>query len=517
MRAVRPNDDTDPIGASVRREARRGDGRIRPVSLTEFAGGEERILAAALVARLPASASRALRWWGIDLRPSAEHVLYAALRQPSVPTIDDRLGLARPLGRLARDARQVLRALARSRSESTHLAVFVTQPVHATLFAPIAARLPGRLSVRVIDARMQGRASNRITAADEALSAHLDAVHLPSLARHAVSVQRHLREVPEGWTDLVDPERAGRLAAILRRGLPLVALDAARVVTFMRRRRPTVIACFSESGLLARIVPAAAKAAQGATRVVDLPHAEAADPPGMVGTEYDGVAVYGPRAANVMAVAGIPPERVVEIGPLRYDALLSRPPTSPSESPRRVVLASQPGDPAKPAFHPDVKREVLRAAIAASGALGPAELLIVPHPTETDRVTQEFLAQTTMPDGVEARVERTGTLHEALDGAWVLITGASQAVFEAIVSGVPAMTVNATGGPDPVSFAREGIAMGASTVEEAVALTQRLLEPGRREASVAAARAALGDRLGPLDGQAAARAADWLIGFVKDG
>lgn len=501
-----------------RREVRSTTARIRPVSLTDFTGAEQRALAAALVARLPASASPALAWSDVDLRSSAEHVLYAALRQPSVPDIHRRLGLAWSLGRLAREAGRVLRGgAAPGQSEPAHLAVFVTQPVHATLFAPIAERLPRRVSVRVVDARMQARASDRITGADESLLTHLNAVHLASLAKHAISVQRHLGGVPKEWANLVDPGRAARLAAILRRGLPLVALDAARVVSFMARHDPAVVACFSESGLLARIVPAAAKATPGRPRVVDLPHAEAADPSGMVGTDYDGVAVYGPRAAAVMAVAGIPPERVVEIGPLRYDALLSRPPLPPSESPRRIVLASQPGDPAKPAFHPDVKREVLRAAIAASAAMRPAELLIVPHPTEGDRVNQEYLARTTMPDGVEARLERTGTLHDALAGAWFLITGASQAVFDATVSGVPAITINATGGPDPVSFARDGVALGASSIDEAVALAQRLLDPGRREEAVVAARAALGSRLGRLDGHAAARAAAWLMGFVDAG
>ncbi|MGH2445670.1 MAG: hypothetical protein ACRDGD_06490 [Candidatus Limnocylindria bacterium] len=486
------------------------------MSLTEFPGAEERVLAAALVARLPASAYHALRWSGIDLRSSAEHILYAALRQPFVPAIHDRLGIARPLARLARESGRVLRGAARQRSEAAAVAVFVTQPVHATLFASVSEHLPRGLSVRVVDARTRGRAAGLITSADEALAAHLDAHHVPSLTRHAISVQHDLSDAPVEWTEVVDRVRGERLAAILRRGLPLVALDAARVVTFVRRRRPAVIACFSESGLLARIVPTAGQAAQAGPRVVDLPHAEAADPSGMVGTEYDGVAVYGPHAASVMALAGVPADRIVEIGPLRYDALLSRPPTPPSRSPRRIVLASQPSDPAKPAFHPDVKRNVLRAAIAASAAMRPAELLIVPHPTESDGVTQGFLAQATIPDGVAIHLERTGTLHEALAGAWVLVTGASQAVFEAIVSGVPAITFNATGGPDPVNFARDGIALGAISVEEIHALALGLLEPGVREETVAAARAALGDRLGPLDGRAAARAADWIAGFVTE-
>jgi hypothetical protein len=46
-----------------------------------------------------------------------------------------------------------------------------------------------------------------------------------------------------------------------------------------------------------------------------------------------------------MELAGVGPERIVEIGPLRYDALLRRPAPEPVADPRRIVFASQPAPP----------------------------------------------------------------------------------------------------------------------------------------------------------------------------
>ena len=485
--------------------------------MTEFLGREERRVASALIDALPETRARALTWDGIDLRSSAEHLLYVALRQPALVAVTGRLSSGRPFARLAKEAVTTMARRGRESGPPAAVAGFVTQPVHATLFASVASHLPDDLIVRAVDARTHGRPSDRIAATDERLVDHLDVRLLLSLTLHVLSVHRAFGSVPPGWVGLVDDEQARALSTILRRGLPLVALDAARVITYVRRTRPAVIACFSESGQLARIVPAAAAAAGLGTRVVDLPHADAADPMGTVGAGYDAVAVYGPRAAMAMQRAAISADRITEIGPLRFDGLLSRPPTEPIESPKRIVLASQPGDPAKPAFHPDVKRAVLRAALGASAELAPAELVIVPHPTETDDVTQEFLSNVALPAGVHVRLERPGTLHDVLPDTWILITGASQSVYEAVLIGVPAITVNATGGDDPVTFARDGIALGATSVEETVGLAHRLSDPEQRRRSVAAARAAIGDRLGPLDGRAAARAAGWLTGFVEAG
>ena len=42
-----------------------------------------------------------------------------------------------------------------------------------------------------------------------------------------------------------------------------------------------------------------------------------------------------------------------------------------------------------------------------------------------------------------------------------MITGWSNAVFEAVLSNVPALTINATDGQPPTSFAAEQVALGS--------------------------------------------------------
>jgi hypothetical protein len=63
----------------------------------EYPGRRERALAATLMSSLPESAASALTWAGVDLRSSAEHLPYVALRQPSLSDV------RRPLAATAAD------------------------------------------------------------------------------------------------------------------------------------------------------------------------------------------------------------------------------------------------------------------------------------------------------------------------------------------------------------------------------------------------------------------------------
>ena len=73
---------------------------------------------------------------------------------------------------------------------------------------------------------------------------------------------------------------------------------------------------------------------------LDLPHAEAADPHAIQGAQYDMFGVFGRRAREVLMQAEIPDDKIREIGPARFDALIGRQ-RAPLASPRRVVFASQ--------------------------------------------------------------------------------------------------------------------------------------------------------------------------------
>lgn len=475
-----------------------------------YPGKAERELAAALMKMLDSDHGGALSWNGVDLRPSAEHILYGALRRrEDDPGSRPRMAWL-PLARLAM-AKLSAVGNAGSHRQSPIL-VMVTHPVHAELFAPVARRLGHAPAALTVDADTRRASGGRIPSASCRLIQHLPFRHLPSLAVHAQIVRGRLAKVPRQWQEAVGTSDGTRLIQILRRGLPLAALDAARIDGMLEVHQPQVVACFSESGLLGRIVPATA--AMRGIRVVDLPHAEAADPWGTTGCGYDAVAVYGPLAASVMRIAGVRDDRIVQIGPLHYDALLTADITAPSEAPRMVLFASQPADLSKPALHPDVKRATLRAAVAATQALAPAELVVVPHPTERDSIARGVVAQA-LTDGVSARIESPGRLHDLLPGAWLLVTGSSQSVYEAVVTGVPALTANLTGGHDPVTFAADGIALGARSADEAAAIAAQLRGRDARALAAGAARQSLGGRLGPLDGMAAERAAEWLRSLVS--
>lgn len=483
------------------------------MTLPHWPGRAERELARWLVAALPPRAAPALEWSGVDLRACAEHMLYAALRRGPL-----REAPARGSRALLRLLRAMFEAGAVGNelkvSHEPTIVVLVTQPIHVTLYEPIGGLL-ARRGIRsiVLDAETRHKRSVPDPRIVGRVGRHLDAMWLPGLAWHVGSVARHLAEAPSGWRGEVEPIVTRSLFDVLRRGLTLAALDAARLRTVIRRAGPRLVACFSESGILARLAPEVAHA-EGIL-AVDLPHAEANDPFGTAGAAYDLMLVYGSHGRRALEAGGIDDTRIHEIGPLRYDPLLRTPARAPAVGPRRIVFASQPSDPVRPALTPTVKVGALRATLAIAEALSPAEVLVVPHPTEPPEEINRLLADIAVPPGVSVGMARE--LHAALRGAWLLVTASSQSVFDAIAIGVPAVTVQPAGAPAPVTFADEGISRAVRTMDEAAAVGAALASSGARQAMAQTQRAALGQRVGPLDGAAAERAAERLAAMVNRG
>ena len=474
--------------------------------MTNDPGRAERELARSLIETLSASVRQELRFEAADLEPAAEHILYTALRRP-------RASRAPQAGTLLRGIARPFAAHPRVRLPVTarvEVVVLVTQPVHARLFGPIADALVGLGEpLPMLVAARTGETSHvrldEVTDAD--LRDFLPARAVIRLLGHAVRTSVALRRTPSAWASVIDRQRAGRLSAVLSAAIPRLAIDVARLTGLLDAVQPRVVVCFNESGLLARLAPAAA--APRGTPVLDLPHAEATDPWGTSGARYDGVAVFGPRAAETMRLAGVAPGRIVEIGPLGYDDL--RPGDSEVDAiPRRVLFASQPVDGAYPYLAESGKRLALESAVAlAEGAL-PAAVHVLPHPTEDERDLQEVVGSVARSTDVPINVEPTGRLHTLLPGAFALVTVTSQSVYEAVVTGVPAIAVHPVGIEVPVSYVADGVALGASSVHEARRIGESLTALDRRSEVTVRARVALADWLGPLDGRAAERAAGWL-------
>jgi hypothetical protein len=483
--------------------------------MTEYPGRRERGLARELIREVAHAAAGVMHWRNVDLRSAAEHLVYTALRSGGG-------GVAR--GSAAGGPLRVVRAVSRSRflpksgtTEQPRVVVLVTQPIHVALYRPIAERLAERgVESTIVDAETRG---GRAVNSDDIVARlvhYLRPGDVPALLAHAALLARQLSDTPVTWRPLLSDEDAGPILTVLQRGISLAAIDAARLARMLNRLAPDLLVCFSESGLLGRLAPAVASAGAGRIPVVDLPHAEAADPWGTDGVGYDALAVYGPRAAEVMRLAGIDQGRIIEIGPLRYDGILAASrETAAVTEPRRILFASQPVDPRKPALHPDIKRAALSAAVAAGAVAAPAEVVAVPHPVEPPGGLELLVGELSPPAGVRCTVASAG-LHGLLPGSWLLVTASSQSVFEAVIAGIPAVTVHPAGSEPPVTFAADGIALGVTTDEEAEQVARSLLNSTTRDRAVRASRAALGNRIGPLDGRAADRAASWLGGLATE-
>jgi hypothetical protein len=290
--------------------------------------------------------------------------------------------------------------------------------------------------------------------------------------------------------------------AITRLGIEAIRLDAA-----VRAARPRVLVTYDEVDAWGRLLTAIA--GRHGVPVVDLPHAEAVDVDAIRGVDYAAMGTFGPRAASVLQAAGVPSERIAVVGPARFDRLVHAA-SAPIDRPPRVLLAAQYRG---RAMTHELRSTILAAAAAAADAIG-GDVELLPHPTEAAASWEPAVTARRSPAGPAIRIVSDAGLHDRLRGAALLMTGWSNSVYEAVLAGVPAITVHPDPGEPPMPFAREGISTQARSVEEAaVAATRLVRDPGRSEA-LARAQPSLADHLGPLDGRATARTADLVARFL---
>jgi hypothetical protein len=232
------------------------------------------------------------------------------------------------------------------------------------------------------------------------------------------------------------------------------------------------------------------------------------------------MAVYGPRAAAVLEQAGIAAERIAVVGPAHFDGLVrafgsSYRPWTDAE--RVILLASQPATPWSHYHTPAAKAGVLRAALAVAAAVEPARLVVKPHPTEDPAAIAGMLDSLPIAPRVAVEIDRQHDLHQLLPSAWLMVTAYSQSTFEAVIAGVPTISINLTGSPYAAALAEDGIALPASGAEVAVEVALSLRSEERRQEHVRAARAGLHARLGTLDGRATERTADLMSNLAIKG
>jgi hypothetical protein len=464
-----------------------------------------RDLAAALVSRLRDSDPGALTAGPIDIGPALEQQLYFAVRdgvaEPSAwasvrdPLTSSGLVLA------AMGAALVPRP--RPHVDPGGVLLVVRQPVHVRIYRPVRAALRDLGGPPTTVARVSAAASaTDVAATGPRIEAFLDRRAFSAL----VGGDPRYEAAWEG-VDAGIPVTA--LARLARRLRPRLVAAAASLLSAVSRTRPAVVATYDEVGSWGRLVAEAARSA--GVPSLDLPHAEAADPIGTRGATYDRMAVFGPVASDRLRQAGIADERIVEVGAPNFDELVAAAAQRRTPDARQILVTSQY---TAGTMTPEVKERTLRAAVAAAAPAAPCTVVIRPHPTEHDDLLDRIAAEPA-PDGVRVSVDRSGTLRDLLLRSWIMITGSSQTVLEAAVVGIPSISINATGGEDPVTYAAEGIALGATDAATATEQVRRMLDRGSADEQVARARTALERHIGPLDGRAAERTARLILGLAR--
>jgi hypothetical protein len=442
---------------------------------------------------------------GIDIGPALEQQLFFSLR--------DGRASARAASRLVTGSVALARLVAASAAstvsrlipppDGSPMTVLVRDPTHYGVLTRLADELQTSAGKPLILLRV-GRAtairpSGHLIA--PRLARLLDPSQVPILAAFQARVAARLGPATVTW-----PEPLRQAAAT---ELPRIALGAVALSSVARRWRPSLLVGLDEIGTWARLLPAVGR--RHGVPSLDLPHAEAADSSAIRGAGYDRMAVYGERAAATLEQAGIRRDRIVQIGAPRFDALLANglPPlvaaTAAGATRRRVVHAAQYVTGSMTAA---VMAECRRAAFAVASAAAPTELVVVPHPADPSgrAATPAFLDH----PRVTVRTAHHETLQDLLPGAWAMVTGWSNSVFEAAIAGVPSITVD-PGGVAPVNFAGAGLALGADGAAAAAELAATLLDEDVRLAAIGRARDALPAHIGPLDGCATRRAARLML------
>jgi hypothetical protein len=471
---------------------------------------EQRLLATYLVARLRERWPGALVADGVDLSSALEQQLYVLLRDRVVAPGGAWAALRRSSLRILSIGAAGLALRPMAHLPPRGALALIRQPVHASLLAPVVAALDA-LDGPAVEIVRVGAAAGRRVRHGRRLEALLDrraarALVVPFDAPGAA-------ELSDAWRPIAGTA-SPRIVELARRALDdlgAIRIGAIALRSALRATGASVVVTYDEVGRWGRLVAAAGSAA--GVPSVDLPHAEAVDVVAMRGMAFDAVGVFGEVSAERVAAAGVPADRIVQIGSPALDGLIVRAAETRPPGRRRVVFASQYLGGVMTA---SIKERTVRTAIEAIGAAAPCELVLVPHPVERDGILGTVLDRG-VPDGVEARMGAAGSLHDELVGAWLLVTGSSQSVIDATVASVPSITINAIDGPDAVPYASEGMALGATTADDAGAHITFLLDPGRHAKQVSRARVALRRRVGELDGRASERAAKLIIRMAASG
>ncbi|MFO8015578.1 MAG: CDP-glycerol glycerophosphotransferase family protein, partial [Candidatus Woesearchaeota archaeon] len=206
-------------------------------------------------------------------------------------------------------------------------------------------------------------------------------------------------------------------------------------------------------------------AAVDAVPTLNIQHGAIADEPKYSRVFADRMAVEGPAVKKFFVDKGLPADKFIVTGQPRFDKLAKREGIISRDEmcrklgiPRKkkiLVLATQ---------VPECDEHVVRAVYDAVKGMKDAVLVVKLHPAErTDAMYQSLRKETGISNII---IGKDIDLYGLLNACELMMTVFSTTAIEAMMLDKPVITINLTGEPDMMPYAREGAALGVRRKED---------------------------------------------------
>jgi len=237
---------------------------------------------------------------------------------------------------------------------------------------------------------------------------------------------------------------------------------------------------------------------------------------GVIGRNYecpsflvDKIAVTSEFDRNILIKCGVNKNKIVVTGRTAHDALVRAKEhfnkdeicNKLSLDPRKkiIVFTTQP--------LPRRENEALVHSICeATKQFSDLQFVIKVHPAELSLSMYKRIAKNV---GVNALITRDANIYEVLYICDIVITGFSTTALDAMILDKPVITVNLTGLPDPIPYAKKGAAIGVCGEKHLVeAIKTGLYNENAREKLREAREKFLNEHAYKVDGKATERVAE---------
>ncbi len=292
------------------------------------------------------------------------------------------------------------------------------------------------------------------------------------------------------------------LRPLVTRSLPWIGADIAAAASFLDVGQPTAIALASDQHRTGRVVTQLAE--RRGIPVVVLQHGLPQAAIGYLPVVAPTVATWSAASRQWFVDAGTDPDRLKVLGNPRFDEFAANGPAADGPEGRpRMLLALSPTSPA-------VNSAAASLAVRALQDLPAASLVIKLHPGQGDWGHVRRLVRAS-PVAHRVNLRRRSSLAPLLRWADVTLIHRSTVAVDSLAAGKPVVVLDVGPGQHPPQ--RELSELDPPVADNPRRLVEIVVELARdRSAFFSSRTAAVESLVGPVDGMATSRIADYLLG-----